>query len=197
MPEHAAPQSTETVHQGVADLVEHLSCARAPAQVVRLSVRLVELIQHDGTATQEGIRAAGGVRSAVFLLKLSQAAGNHGIASAASRLLLHLARDNPGNQDEICSLACIPCLVDVALSLRLENTRPRSRSCSPGRELTEAVQSAVAALGVLAARHARPIARAGGIEASRRLSNLRASLQLRSHPAPHLPSVSVHILCTC
>ena len=50
------------------------------------------------SAVQDLIRTAGGIRSAVFLLKLSQTAGNQRIATAASRLLLHLARDNARNQ---------------------------------------------------------------------------------------------------
>lgn len=151
----------------IADLVDSLS--GTPDAVVTASARLVETIEHD-PAAQDRIAAAGGLRSAVFLLKMSQAAGNQRIASAASQLLLQLARDHPGNQDEICTLEGIPCLVDVVLSYEqaLEcSCCPRSRSRSPGHELlemTEAVRSASEALGLLAGRHARTIARAGGVE---------------------------------
>lgn len=69
-------------------------------KVVGAAATLTEMIQRDQTV-QEEIRTAGGIRSAVFLLKLSQAAGNQRIGNAASRLLLHLARDNVRNQDEI------------------------------------------------------------------------------------------------
>ena len=61
---------------------------------------LTEMIQRDH-AVQEAIRIAGGIRSAVFLLKLGQAAGNPRIVKAASRLLVHLARGNARNQDKI------------------------------------------------------------------------------------------------
>ena len=134
-----------------------------PDQIVSASASLVAMIKHDA-ASQEGIRAAGGLRSAVTLLKLSQTAGNQRIANAASRLLLHLARDNPKNQDEIQGLNGIPCLVDVALTFARLGDSPQS----PGRELlemTEAAKSAAVALGLLADRHARAIARAGGIKA--------------------------------
>lgn len=166
----AGPKSTATVphaRHSVADLVNSLS--GTPVQVVSASARLVEAIEHD-PGQQDGIATAGGLRSAVFLLKMSQAAGNQRIASAVSQLLLHLARDNPGNQDEICSLEGIPCLVDVVLSFEQASECsccPRSRSRSPGHELlemTKAVRSAAEALGLLAGRHARAIARAGGVE---------------------------------
>ena len=188
-------KSTITVPQVVVDLVAQLELQ--PEQVVSATARLVEMIEDDPPAAQE-IRTAGGVRQAVFLLKLSQAAGDQGIASAASRLLLHLAQDEI-NQDEICSLEGIPCLVDVVLSFaRHEEDSPRSRSRSSRRELferTEAVCSAAEALGLLAGRHAGDIARAGGVEVSSRLSNLSEptvappGLQLLS---PRQPPVWVH-----
>ena len=145
--------------QSVADLVSSLS-KRTPELVVSASARLIELLDQ-AAALQDGIAREGGLRSAVFLLKMSVAAGNQRIASAASQLLIHLARDNPANQDEICKLEGIPCLVDVVASFgeASESTcHPRSRSFSPGRELleiTEAVRSAAEALGLLAGRHAR------------------------------------------
>ena len=154
--------------QSVADLVSSLS-KRTPELVVSASARLIELLDQ-AACLQDGIAREGGLRSAVFLLKMSVAAGNQRIASAASQLLIHLARDNPANQDEICKLEGIPCLVDVVESFgeASESTcHPRSRSFSPGRELleiTEAVRSAAEALGLLASRHAREIARAGGVE---------------------------------
>ena len=166
-------KSTVTAAQVVVDLVAQLELQ--PEQVVDASARLVEVIEHDPPAAQE-VRTAGGVRQAIFLLKLSQAAGDQRIASAASRLLLHLARDKI-NQDEICSLEGIPCLVDVVLSFAREEDSPRSRSRSSRRELlelTEAVRSAAETLGLLVGRHARSIARAGGVEVSNRLSNLSA-----------------------
>jgi len=67
--------------------------------VVRAATTLTEMIQRDHAA-QEAIRIAGGIRSAVFLLKLGQAAGNPRIVKAASRLLVHLARGNARNQDK-------------------------------------------------------------------------------------------------
>ena len=67
--------------------------------VVRAATTLTEMIQRDH-AVQEAIRIAGGIRSAVFLLKLGQAAGNPRIVKAASRLLVHLARGNARNQDK-------------------------------------------------------------------------------------------------
>ena len=84
--------------------------------VLAAAARLTEMIQHDAAA-QEDIRTAGGVSSAVFLLKLSQRAGNQRMAHAASRLLRHLARDNARNQYEIRTLEAIPCLVDLVLSI--------------------------------------------------------------------------------
>jgi hypothetical protein len=171
MPKRAAPKRTTTVphsEQSVADLVNSLS--GTPSQVVSASARLVEAIAHDPDAAH-GIATAGGLRSAVFLLKMSQAAGNQRVASAASQLLLHLARDSPGNQDEICTLEGIPCLVDVVLSFEQASECsccPRSRSLAPGHELlemTEAVRSAAEVLGLLADRHARTIARASGVGA--------------------------------
>ena len=166
----SAPNSTKTTPRDVPGattfslLFSLLS--RTPEQIVSASARLVDMIKHD-SASQEGIRTAGGVRSAVTLLKLSQTAGNQRIANAASRLLLHLARDNPRNQDEICTLEGIPCLVDVVLTFVRLGDSPQS----PGKELlemTESVRSAAVALGLLADRHARAIARAGGIQASDR-----------------------------
>ena len=172
--------------------VELLS--RTPEQIMSASARLVSMIKHD-TACQEGIRTAGGVRSAVTLLKLSQTAGNQRLTNAASRLLLHLARDNPRNQDEICTLEGIPCLVDVVLTFGrpgVESTTPTTEPQSPGRqllEMTEAVRSAAVALGMLADRHARAIARAGGIKASDRASRTPST---SSSPTPD----RVHLL-TC
>ena len=172
MPKRAPKRNTATVphepRQSVADLVSSLSRG-APDLVVSASARLIVLLDK-AAALQDGIAREGGLRSAVFLLKMSVAAGNQRIASAASQLLLHLARDNPANQDEICKLEGIPCLVDVVATFgeASESTcRPQSRSSSHGRELleiTEAVRSAAEALGLLAGRHAREIARAGGVE---------------------------------
>ena len=172
MPKRAPKRNTATVphepRQSVADLVSSLSRG-APDLVVSASARLIALLDK-AASLQDGIAREGGLRSAVFLLKMSVAAGYQRIASAASQLLTHLARDNPANQDEICKLEGIPCLVDVVATFgeASESTcRPRSRSSSHGCELleiTEAVRSAAEALGLLAARHAREIARAGGVE---------------------------------
>ena len=79
--------------------------------VVGAAAILTEMLQRDhhlGQAVQEEIRTAGGVRSAVFLLKLSQTAGNQRIANAASRLLLHLARDNASTAWSKCLLGSAP-----------------------------------------------------------------------------------------
>lgn len=128
------------------------------------------MLLDQAAALQDGIAREGGLRSAVFLLKMSVAAGDQRIASTASQLLIHLARDNPANQDEICKLEGIPCLVDVVATfgeVSESACRPRSRSISPGRELLEimeAVRLAAEALGLLAGRHAREIAREGGVE---------------------------------
>ena len=99
--------------------------------------RLTEMIQHDA-ASQEEIRTAGGVRSTVFLLKLSQRAGNQRMAHAASRLLRHLARDNTRNQYEIRTLEAIPCLVDLVVSI----TRLGDSPHSSGSELAEMTRAA-------------------------------------------------------
>ena len=191
MPSRLAPATSSHHVGGMHSATVGSQCmllTQAPEQVVSASARLVEMIDHDPTA-QEEIRTAGGVRSAVFLLKLSQAAGNQRVANATSRLLLHLARDNSRNQDEICALDGIPCLVDVLLTFASQGDScscPRSPgSCpqSPCRELlelTEAVQSAAEVLGLLAGRHARAIARAGGVEVS----------NFTLEPAPRVPPPS-------
>ena len=84
--------------------------------VVRAATTLTEMIQRDH-AVQEAIRIAGGIRSAVFLLKLGQAAGNPRIVKAASRLLVHLARGNARNQDK--SAPSNPKHVSVSLTSAL------------------------------------------------------------------------------
>ena len=93
-----AVMATEDVTTTIAAQLELLSGSEC--DVVGAAATLTEMIQRDQTV-QEEIRTAGGIRSAVFLLKLSQTAGNQRIGNAASRLLLHLARDNARNQDEI------------------------------------------------------------------------------------------------
>ena len=93
-----AVMATEDVTTTIAAQLELLSGSEC--DVVGAAATLTEMIQRDQTM-QEEIRTAGGIRSAVFLLKLSQTAGNQRIGNAASRLLLHLARDNARNQDEI------------------------------------------------------------------------------------------------
>ena len=137
--------------------------------VLSAAARLAEMITHSPQA-KEGIRFAGGVRSAVFLLKLSQTAGNLRITNAASLLLLRLARDSPRVQDDICALEGIPCLMDVILSIgRGIGARARHSSGSELLEMTEmmteAAFSAAMILGMLAERHTRAIARAGRTEA--------------------------------
>ena len=84
--------------------------------VVRAATTLTEMIQRDH-AVQEAIRIAGGIRSAVFLLKLGQAAGNPRIVKAASRLLVHLARGNARNQDKIAPSNPKPVTVSLASAL--------------------------------------------------------------------------------
>ena len=201
-PESAGMPSPTAIRRANTDVTESPTAfslqvellSRTPEQIMSASARLVSMIRND-TACQEGIRTAGGVRSAVTLLKLSQTAGNQRLINAASRLLLHLARDNPRNQDEICTLDGIPCLVDVVLTFGrpgVESTTPTTEPRSPGRqllEMTEAVRSATVALGMLADRHARAIARAGGIKASDRASRTPST---SSSPTPD----RVHLL-TC
>ena len=84
--------------------------------VVQAATTLTEMIQRDH-AVQEAIRIAGGIRSAVFLLKLGQAAGNPRIVKAASRLLVHLARGNARNQDKIAPSNPKPVTVSLASAL--------------------------------------------------------------------------------
>ena len=160
--------------------VELLS--RAPEQAVSAAVRLTEMVERDRAALEE-IRTAGGVRSAVFLLKLSQMAGHQRIANATSRLLLYLTRDCPRNQDEIRTLGGIPCLLDVVLSIaRLGESRYAS-----DRELlekTEAVRWAAMTLGLLADRHAHAIARVGAVDVSVRDDGTPSLLPLIGELAP-------------
>lgn len=116
--------------------------------VVRAATTLTEMIQRDHAA-QEAIRIAGGIRSAVFLLKLGQAAGNPRIVKAASRLLVHLARGNARNQDEIRTFEGEPhptspfegiALMDVVLRMaRLQGAADCPRT---GRELLEMTRAA-------------------------------------------------------
>ena len=82
--------------------------------VVRAATTLTEMIQRDH-AVQD--RIAGGIRSAVFLLKLGQAAGNPRIVKAASRLLVHLARGNARNQDKIAPSNPKPVTVSLTSTL--------------------------------------------------------------------------------
>ena len=84
--------------------------------VVQAATTLTEMIQRDH-AVQEAIRIAGGIRSAVFLLKLGQAAGNQRIVKAASRLLVHLARGNARNQDKIAPSKSKPVTVSLTPTL--------------------------------------------------------------------------------
>ena len=84
--------------------------------VVQAATTLTEMIQRDH-AVQEAIRIAGGIRSAVFLLKLGQAAGNPRIVKAASRLLVHLARGNARNQDKIAPSNPKPVTVSLTSTL--------------------------------------------------------------------------------
>ena len=103
--------------------------------VISATATLTEMIRQD-RAIQEEIRTAGGVRSAVFLHKLSQTTGNQRIANASSRLLLHLARDNPRNQDELSTFEGIT-LMDVVLRIARLGDGPRH-----SRELLEMTRAA-------------------------------------------------------